>query len=385
MSELEKVLYDLFPKVDLDDDGIERGLLAFSEYDIKEQFPFNGYKERVLFGKHYYSEELKEEKTNAFFVYKALTIKINNNGIAAPSSFDPDNATGKCVFAKELYSVLWGFTYKYSYFGTIDMFQNEDLDNKLMLWGGDCLNSLQTTIKSELGYSTIDCIKKMSDNPETFIKEMKESDMGALFQISHAPGNFGIVPAYFNAYRGTSACLRDYLPQSLFFLKESQNYNYSLLEKLEAYTRSPKYNNGGAKQFFSEYAPKMFGMYVNVMMLWDLVSYNSYNQIDVHDYNGKKITYLPDFHEIKDVSVWSKGVNKFVRRRGLFIGALMYTYLYFKEEYCTIKSLIFVDEPMKKDGLVGYEAVFKRIYKGINNEQVKNTFIICQKMMNKLH
>ena len=300
MNELRMVLDGLFPNADLDENSIKKGLLAFSEYDLKEQFPFNEYKDRVVINKYYNSEELKGDKTKAFFVYKALTILDKDLEFCdkKASTFDPDNSSGKCDFTKELYNVLWGFNYEYGYFGTIDVFPI--IDNKSLLWGGDCLNSLQTTIYSKFGISTYKCLEQMSENEKSFLDKMKKSAMGTLFEVSHAPGNFGIVPAYFNGYRGTSSCLHDYLPQSLFFLKESKNHDYSLVDKLEAYTRNSKYKNGDAKLYFQEYSPKIFRKYINIMMLWDLVSYKNDGTIDVYDYNGSKIKGLAEAQVMSD-------------------------------------------------------------------------------------
>ena len=74
MSNLEQVIRNLF-REGMDENEIKNALLKFSEYDVKEEFPFNLYPERTVFGKKYMSNDIKGEKTKAYFVYKALTIE----------------------------------------------------------------------------------------------------------------------------------------------------------------------------------------------------------------------------------------------------------------------------------------------------------------------
>ena len=69
MSKLEQSMVTLLSE------EIKNALLKFSEYDVKEEFPFDLYPERTVFGKKYMSNDIKGEKSKAYFVYKALTIE----------------------------------------------------------------------------------------------------------------------------------------------------------------------------------------------------------------------------------------------------------------------------------------------------------------------
>lgn len=51
MSNLEQVIRNLF-REGMDENEIKNALLKFSEYDVKEEFPFNLYPERTVFGKN---------------------------------------------------------------------------------------------------------------------------------------------------------------------------------------------------------------------------------------------------------------------------------------------------------------------------------------------
>lgn len=346
--------------------------------DIKEQFPFEQYEERNIKGKIFHSEELKnEDKTRAYFVYKALTNK--SKGLKADrkaSPFDPDNSTGKCKFTRDLYSKLWGFEKcPRSNFGEISAFKEEQ---KKIIFGGDCLNSLQTSINAMSGYTTIKCINKMVEDKETFLNEMENSEIANLFKVSHAPGNFGLVPAYFNGFRGRNSDIKDYLPQSLFYLMNMLDEKISL--------------NRNQKKYIQKYPIGKFKKYVNTMFLWDLVKYESDGSISVINYSGDTISSSESNYKIMELSDWAKGAERFIRRRGIFMGAMLYASYFHHEDFKKITEALYVDdikvnntqdgsEAVNEDGKPkdGYEAAFELITKKIEGNKELSTVFECAK------
>ena len=377
------MLFDTLVNRNQTEEEIKNVLIDFSKYDVKEQFPFELYSDRTVLGKRYSSTELKGDKTRAYFVYKALTIEDRKGEISdkQASSFDPDNSGGKCDFMKKVYSDLWGFEYNYGYFGKIDAFPNVNTDNKnkTILWGADCLNSMQTSINALKSYSTYECLKQMAEKEKTFIDEMKKSEVGELFQFAHAPGNFGLVPAYFNGYRGRSTIIKDYLPQSLYFLKIN---DFPVAENLSNYTRNSRYMNGKAENYFEDYSQRMFKKYINTMFLWDLVCYDESN-IYVVDYEGNAVNGLQDKNI--DIKKWAKGAQYFIRRRGIFMAALLWARYFSKEEYEKIVERLYSDEDIRENDEYGYKAVFRMIEKTIKCDFLKKVFTCAKKLIEELN
>lgn len=379
MSNLEQVIRNLF-REGMDENEIKNALLKFSEYDVKEEFPFNLYPERTVFGKKYMSNDIKGEKTKAYFVYKALTIEGKDvESDRNSSSFDPDNSTGKCDFTKDIYSQLWGFTYEYGCFGKIDCFQ--EVDGKKILFGGDCLNSLQTSIFSASKIEKVTCLKKMAENEESFLKEMNKSPIASMFSVSHAPGNFVLVPAYFNGFRGMNKEIKDYFPQSLKYLM-LDNVEFSTTERLEAYTRNSKFKDGRAKDYFQDYSSNMFKKYINTMFLWDLIAYRNNHELYVVDYSGKEIIDTNSAYDEKDLADWACGAKRFIIRRGIFMAAMLYA-SFMPDDFKTIKEEIYTNNDIIVDDKYGYEGVFMLLEKKVKNDKIKKVLGLAKEMIRR--
>lgn len=378
MSKLEQSMVTLLSE------EIKNALLKFSEYDVKEEFPFDLYPERTVFGKKYMSNDIKGEKSKAYFVYKALTIEGKDvESDRKSSTFDPDNSTGKCDFTKDIYFRLWGFTYEYGCFGEIDSFQ--EVDGKKILFGGDCLNSLQTSIFSASKIGKVTCLKKMAENEKNFLKEMNNSPIAAMFSVSHAPGNFGLVPAYFNGFRGMDKEIKDYFPQSLKYLT-LDNIKFSTTERLEAYTKNSKYKNGRAKDCFQDYSSNMFKKYINTMFLWDLIAYRNNHELYVVDYSGKEITDTNSAYYENCLADWACGAKRFIRRRGIFMAAMLYASFFHVEEFKTIKKAIYTDDDIivnDKYGneKYGYEGVFMLLENIVKNNTLKTVLGLARELI----
>ena len=380
MRDLKQFIDELF-RVGIDENEIKNAILKFSEYDLKEEFPFNLYPERTVFGKKYMSIDLKGEKSKAYFVYKALTIEDKYvESDRKCSSFDPDNSTGKCDFTRDIYFQLWALEkkYEYGYFVEINSFQ--EVDGKKMLFGGDCLNSLQTSIFSASKMGKATCLKKMAENEKNFLKEMENSPIACMFSVSHAPGNFGLVPAYFNRFRAWDKKIKDYFPQSLKYLM-LDNSKFSTTENLEACTRNPKYKNGRAKDYFQDYSNKMFKKYINTMFLWDLIAYRNNHDLYVVDYCGKEITDTKSVYYEDCLVSWACGAKRFIRRRGIFMAAMLYASFFCPEEFETIKNTIYTDDDIIVNGKYGYEGVFMLLEKIVKDNTLNTVLGLAREMI----
>lgn len=371
---LEKYLKEIFGNIEeINDDIMQEGLSKFAMYDCKLQIPKM---KRKVYENEFTSEQIGENKILSFFTYKALTIMDRERAFCegSKSNFDPDNSSGRCKFTLQMYQMLWGFVYEYSYFGSIAAFK--DVKDRKILWGGDCYNSLQNSINTFLKSNLYKCLKDITKS----MNSLRGSDLEEVFSISHAPGNFGLVPAYFNAFRGNYSNVHDYWPQSLFLLKNIEDYGFSSCNRLEQYARGQKYKDGKSQEYFVDFESGMFTKYCNVMFLWDLVKYKDDREIII-DFGNHEISTLQDTCSKPNLKTWAAGVVWFVKRRGYFIGAMLFSALYYPEDYSKISEAIFIDKKMENDGKYGYSAAIERILDLQINDNSKKIFLICEKMI----
>jgi hypothetical protein len=192
---------------------------------------------------------------------------------------DLDDSNGKCPYTRAIYNILWGRNEKndekivfdrngYSNFRTLKLF------DKNILFGGDTANSVQTLINNELNTNTKE-IKETIAEPDGRIRvkyELQNSKVFPLLSDYHRIGNFVLVPAYFNGWRGCDKNIEDYFDKSLLYLQKkgfdslsrliSQNRRYKDKEKLKH-----KVDN-----LYDNFAPDDFTRYINTMFLWDYVT-----------------------------------------------------------------------------------------------------------------
>lgn len=164
---------------------------------------------------------LAGDTTDKHVAYKVLTEE--------PCKFDADNSLGTCTLMGEVYRKLWEATVKYSNFMAIKSFVDED--GKIVLFGGDVYNSLQTSIE----LSKNECIRLYVKEP-TKLKQIL-TNLKDVMKVSHVLGNFGLVPAYYNAFRGTNVAIKDYLDRSLIELKDN---GFNSLDELIKNSKNPE-------------------------------------------------------------------------------------------------------------------------------------------------
>lgn len=273
-----------------------RTIDAIATYDYRVEYIHEGYeKTREAEGVKFHSDSLlSDDPIEKFVAYKVLTEN--------PCKFDADNSLGTCNLMGEIYRKLWGATVDYSNFMTINGFSDEG--GKSVLFGGDVYNSLQTTT----GLSKYECVRLYVREPMK-LKQML-SDMQEVMKVSHVLGNFGLVPAYFNAYRGTSKTIKDYLDRSLLELKQKGfSYLDVLIDKnrssekkrdIEAFVRKKKSQ-------YRDFEASDYIKYINLMFLWDM--HTDENQIRVISSN---------------IQVWNEIVPTLIKKRSIFMAMMLY-------------------------------------------------------------
>ena len=323
-----------FFKVGLAKDIIQ----GLATYDMRKEYIYEKryVSNRKIYGKIFESSGLlSSDDSEKYITYKALTEK--------PCNFDADNSRGTCKLMGEIYNKLWGALNQYSNFVTISAFPS--LDGKSLLFGGDVYNSLQTTINTipECN-SKQKCLQEYIANPKKFKELIQEHGMNDVLKVSHILGNFGLVPAYFNGYRGKDSKIQDYLDKSLsVLLDKGFNYIEILIEKNKSVFKrnNPITFAEQQKKTYRAFLPSDFVKYINTMFLWEMCSVeNKINNIS------------------SDIEKWKKVVPLIVQRRSLFMAMMLYLSVKHKEAHNKIMNLI-----IESDDILTYKMVFEIIEK----------------------
>lgn len=250
-----------------------------------------------------------------------------------------NGSTNKLV--TEIYTSLWGMEKSDS--NSFGKLTDSPFDCE---FGADTYNSAQVTMNNViseivLGNKSLNDLRKgnfslrftleLFANPttkETFIKELKEYEgLEEFINNYHTIGNFGLVPAGFNAFRGFSGKfydekIEDYMDLSLKYLKEF----------------------GWDNKFDSS----DFNKYINYLFLWDYLDSDG----NVKDLNRT------------DPKEFLKTVNTIIERRGEFIVDM----LKLKEElgsntYNDLRRSVFCRDKV----FASYDEVISEVNKFIKN------------------
>lgn len=298
---------------------------AIATYDFRAEYIQEGYqKTREAEGVEFHSDLLISGDTNdKYVVYKVLTEN--------PCKFDADNSLGTCRLMGEVYRKLWVATIEYSNFMAIKSFVDED--GKIVLFGGDVYNSLQTSI----GLSKNEYIRLYVKEPAK-LKQIL-ANLKDVMKVSHVLGNFGLVPAYYNAYRGTNAVIKDYLDRSLIELKDN---GFNSLDELIKNNRSQEKKRdletftNKKKSQYRDFVPADYIKYVNMMFLWDMhVSENKVRKIS------------------SSIKTWNEVTSAFIKRRSLFMAMMLYFACERGEVYMEMLERI-----IDANSILSYESVF---------------------------
>lgn len=234
---------------------------------------------------------------------------------------DCDGSDGRNVLTLDVYKKLWNWEKGYYSSGVISTpnFQGE--------FGGDTMNSMQTTFNALMGYalsksensnlrqyqknnySFMDCLQIYCNYPKELLFELqKESDFIRFADLYHTIGNMVLVPRRFNS--GRYGKTFDFWDSSLVWLK----------------------NDGFAYGNQLLFDKRNFTKYINYFYLWDYVEsvngeyrvkplFNSHSNIE----NGNVNNSLPwtNISNEQDLKKFLKNACENISKRGFFMSILM--------------------------------------------------------------
>ena len=126
----------------------------------------------------------------------------------------------------------------------------------------------------------------------------------------------------------------------------------------------------------------MFKKYINTMFLWDLIAYRNNHELYVVDYSGKEIIDTNSAYYEKCLADWACGAKRFIRRRGIFMAAMLYaSFMPDDDDFETIKEEIYADDDIIVDDKYGYEGVFMLLEKKVKNDKIKKVLGLAKEMI----
>lgn len=234
---------------------------------------------------------------------------------------DCDGSDGRNALTLDVYKKLWNWEKGYYSSGVISTpnFQGE--------FGGDTMNSMQTTFNALMGYalsksensnlrqyqknnySFMDCLQIYCNYPKELLLELqKEPDFIRFADLYHTIGNMVLVPRRFNS--GRYGKTFDFWDSSLVWLK-NDGFSY------------------GNQLLFDK---RNFTKYINYFYLWDYVEsvngeyrvkplFNSHSNIE----NGNVDNSLPwtNISNEQALKQFLKNACENISKRGFFMSILM--------------------------------------------------------------
>lgn len=234
---------------------------------------------------------------------------------------DCDGSDGRNALTLDVYKKLWNWEKGYYSSGVISTpnFQGE--------FGGDTMNSMQTTFNALMGYalsksensnlrqyqknnySFMDCLQIYCNYPKELLFELqKEPDFIRFADLYHTIGNMVLVPRRFNS--GRYGKTFDFWDSSLVWLK-NDGFSY------------------GNQLLFDK---RNFTKYINYFYLWDYVEsvngeyrvkplFNSHSNIE----NGNVDNSLPwtNISNEQALKQFLKNACENISKRGFFMSILM--------------------------------------------------------------
>lgn len=270
-----------------------------------------------------------------FLAYKSTGVKVDKDkqNLSNAEKFclhslntygdipDCDGSDGKNVLTLDVYKKLWNWEKGYYSSGVISTpnFQGE--------FGGDTMNSMQTTFNALMGYalsksensnlrqyqknnySFMDCLQIYCNYPKELLFELqKETDFIRFADLYHTIGNMVLVPRRFNS--GRYGKTFDFWDSSLVWLK-NDGFSY------------------GNQLLFDK---RNFTKYINYFYLWDYVEsvngeyrvkplFNSHSNIE----NGNVDNSLPwtNISNEQDLKQFLKNACENISKRGSLMSILM--------------------------------------------------------------
>ena len=254
---------------------------------------------------------------------------------------DSNNAYGKSnPFMRGIYYILWG--------KRIDLRNNQNKEKDIGVyengWGKFSKSYLFDEEKLLLGGDTMNTIASYRSNIEQFRNISKENSdkVDELCRMVHQMGNFVLVPAYFNNYRGVlNKDINDCMDSSLCYLKKNSFEFKERLRLRNSKKSSKEEKKAFAIEHFAGWESRKFSKYINIFFLWDYV-YAKDNEYYVRnlklDSKGEhRIEFKNDNelqYKVKDenVGIYIKNAETAISRRSIFMTAMLMLAVEFKEE-----------------------------------------------------
>lgn len=276
----------------------------------------------------------EENFVKRWFAYRTLEEEMNGKKYIM---FDCDNSNDTCELTKSIYYYLWGWEKgkeARNYFGKLlilpksDLPQGDSSEYDINIdFGGDTMNSLGTTLIKYINTVNGKQRKSVKDCENDLDSVSGEECLNNFAKYTSCIGNFVLVPAGFNGYRGIHPFIKDYWDLSLDYL---------------AYKEKNAWLSTGKEPMVQEKARDntAFVKYINMFFLWDYVDeeYEVRPLFASHkDKLGRKPlsqeNLFPKIEEEKnEFQEFFNNVNMYIKRRGIFMAAMLEIAVEFKDD-----------------------------------------------------
>lgn len=246
---------------------------------------------------------------------------------------DSNNARGKSnPFVRGIYYILWGKRI------SLGNSQEKDIGVYENGWGRFSIGFLFAEERLLLGGDTMNTIASYQRNIKYFkdTSEENKDKVDELCRIAHQMGNFVLVPAYFNGFRGLDEDINDCMDSSLCYLKK---YNFELEERIQL-KLSKEEKKAFVKGHFAGWESKNFNKYINIFFLWDYVYANEdkyYVRNLKCDSKGEDGIISKDDNELKykvtseNINIYIENAKVAILRRSKFMAAMLMLAIEFEE------------------------------------------------------
>lgn len=292
-----------------------------------------GRDEDVLYVMHKLFEDIERNKESGAFTYKDYQARREEGSI----DFDDTNFYLPNPFMRAIYYILWG---KKISLGKKEIIENErDILIYENGWGRFSKSYLFAEEKLLLGGDTMNTIASYRSEIKKFKNLGKENSdkVDELCRVVHQLGNFVLVPAYFNGFRGLDEDINDCMDSSLCYLKK---YNFELEERIQL-KLSKEEKKAFVKGHFAGWESKNFNKYINIFFLWDYVYANEdkyYVRNLKCDSKGEDGIISKDDNELKykvtseNINIYIENAKVAILRRSKFMAAILMLAIEFEEK-----------------------------------------------------
>lgn len=293
---------------------------------------------------------------------------------------DPDDSGRGNAFVRSIYHILWGKRIGVEHgWGNFTTSYLKFQDSEKLLWGGDTINTLASyRVQIEM----FRC------------EEGNKENVDKMCSRCHRLGNFVLVPAYFNAWRGFK--LQDRMDLAFYVLSEmedsiDQEKNVDDIFSMKALfyenqkgeddtKKAEKWD--AVKEKFSVWKKEYFIQYVNTFFLWDYVEKKEekyvVKNLQYSEMEEEKSKYIT----ADTIGTYIDNVNTYIERRSIFMTGMLMIALEFKEpdketdkwkdwKVSSIYKLIMDEVFLKDKPYSGYEKVIEKIEETIENNKDK--------------